>query len=65
MQLYEIKNEDYETKRVAAEDMSLALSKYQKYLADHISIDYSHMGIFRKIKSCVCLGEYNDDDVIK
>ncbi len=64
MQLYEIKNKDYETKRVAAEDMSLALSKYQNYLRNHINVDYSYVETFRKVTTCICLGDYIQEDVI-
>lgn len=65
MKLYEIKNEDYETKRVAADDMGEAMDKYRRYLHDHINIDYSDYEIFKKIKSCTCLGEYQNDDIIQ
>lgn len=65
MLLFEIKNEDYETQRVAADDMREALSKYYDYLRLHVNADYSFYEVFTKIKSCVCLGEYVEDDVIK
>lgn len=64
MKLYEIKNEDYDTKRVAATDMREALTKYENYLRNHINADYSYTDIFRKVTTCVCLGEYMQDDVI-
>lgn len=64
MQLYEIKNEDYETKRVAANDMREALAKYEKYLESHFNGDYSYIETFRKVTTCVCLGEYIQSDVI-
>lgn len=64
MQLYEIKNENYETKRVAATDMMSALAKYENYLRNSINVDYSYTDIFKKVTTCVCLGEYIQDDVI-
>ena len=64
MKLYEIKNNDYETKKVAAENMDEALVKYRKYLFDHINSDYSYMAIFNQITSCIYLSEYQGDDVI-
>ena len=64
MQLYEIKNEDYETKRVAANDMREALTKYANYLSNHFNADYSYIETLRTVTSCVCVGEYKQDDVI-
>jgi hypothetical protein len=65
MNLYEIKNNDYETKRVAADNMEEALTKYRKHLQEHINPDYSYMTIFEQITSCRCIGEYEEDNVIK
>ena len=64
MKLYEIKNGDYETKKVAAENMEEALAKYRKYLQEHINYDYSYMAIFNQITSCNYLSEYEEDGVI-
>jgi hypothetical protein len=64
MQLYEIKNEDYETKRVAATDMREALAKYETYLSDTFNADYSYIETFRKVTTCTHIGEYVQDDVI-
>lgn len=65
MKIYEIKNNDYETKRVVAENMEEALTKYRKHLQVHINADYSYMAIFNQITSCHYIGEYEEDDVIK
>lgn len=66
MKLYEIriKNGEYETKKVAAENMEEALVKYRKYLQEHINADYSYMAIFNQIASCQLIGEYQEVDVI-
>lgn len=64
MKLYEIKNNDYETKRVVADNMEEALTKYRKHLQEHINPDYSYMAIFNQITSCNYLGEIEDDGVI-
>jgi hypothetical protein len=64
MNIYEIKNNDYDTKKVVAEDMEDALAKYRKYLYYHISVDYSYMEVFKHITSCEFVREYNEDDMI-
>lgn len=64
MKLYEIKNDDYGTKRVAAENMGEALSKYRDYLDNHIRIDYSSQEVYNKVTSCELIGEYQEDDII-
>ena len=64
MKLYEIKNSDYETKKVVAENMEEALVKYRKRLQELINPDYSYMVIFNQITSCNYLCEYQEDNVI-
>jgi hypothetical protein len=64
MKLYEIKNGDYETKKVAAENMEEALVKYRKHLQEHINPDYSYMAIFDQITSCNYISEYQEDNII-
>lgn len=65
MKLYLIKNISYNDKKVAAENMEQALSKYRKYLSDSISVDYSSEEVFKNVIECKCLGEYYDEDIIK
>lgn len=62
--IYLIKNSDFETKKVVAENMEDALAKYRQYLRDHISVDYSSMEVFVHITSCEFVGEYHEDDMI-
>lgn len=62
--IYLIKNSDFEPKKVVAENMEDALSKYRQYLRDHISVDYSYMEVFAHITSCEFIGEYYEDDMI-
>lgn len=64
MKLYEIKNDDYETKKVVAENMEEALVKYRKHLQERINPDYSYMTIFDRITSCNYISEYQEDNVI-
>ena len=45
--------------------MEEALTKYRKHLQEHINPDYSYMTIFEQITSCRCIGEYEEDNVIK
>ena len=63
--IYLIKNEDYEDKKVIAEDMYDALYKYKEYLRDHISYDYSVIECFGQITSCEYLGDFNEEDYIQ
>lgn len=66
MNLYLIKNSEYENKRVVAENMSQALLKYKNYLEKTISCDYSYELIFSKITECKFLDIYEEeDDLIK
>ena len=65
MKLYRIKNNNYEEKQIAAEDMGEALDKYRKYLRDHIGIDYSDYDVYQNITSCTYVSEYEDPDIIK
>lgn len=62
--IYQIKNSDYETKKVVASDMGAALYKYKKYLDEHISLDYSSQKIYEKVTSCELVGDYQDSDMI-
>lgn len=68
MKLYLIKNIQYNDRKVdrkvAAENMEQALSKYRKYLSDS-SIDYSSEEVFENVTECKYLGEYYDEDIIK
>lgn len=64
MKLYRIKNNNYEEKQVAAEDMGEALDKYRKYLREHINIDYSDYAVYQGITSCTYVSEYEEDGVI-
>ena len=61
---YEIKNDQYETKIVVAEDMGEALSKYKKYLETTISVDFPYIPVFKAITSCKMIGTYAEDDYI-
>ncbi len=63
MKLYEIKNNDYETKRVVADNMYEALVKYEKHLSNAVSADFPIP--IDTITDCVCLGDYEDEDLIR
>ena len=65
MKLYRIKNNNYEEKQIAAEDMGEALDKYRKYLRDHINIDYSDYEVYQSITSCTYVSEYVETEYIK
>lgn len=62
--IYQIKNSDYETKKVVAPDMGAALYKYKKHLDEHISVDYSSQEIYEKVTSYELVGDYQDSDMI-
>jgi hypothetical protein len=62
--IYQIKNSDYETKKVVAPDMGAALYKYKKHLDEHISVDYSSQEIYEKVTSCELVGEYENDMIM-
>jgi hypothetical protein len=62
--IYQIKNSDYETKKVVAPDMGAALYKYKKHLDEHISVDYSSQEIYEKVTSCELVGVYQENDMI-
>lgn len=59
MKLYEIKNFNYNTKRILAENAEFALSKYRKAVENSLSYDYSVDDVIENIKECKCLGEYD------
>ena len=61
--IYQIKNSDYETKKVVASNMGEALQKYRKHLDEHIGVDYSSQ-VYEKVTSCELVGEYEDSDMI-
>ncbi len=61
--IYQIKNSNYETKKVVAENMLEALAKYEKYLSNAISPDFPIP--LDTITDCVCLGDYEDEDLIQ
>lgn len=61
--IYQIKNSNYDTKKVVAENMFEALEKYKKHLENTISWDYPLP--IDTITDCVCLGDYEEEDLIQ
>ena len=61
--IYQIKNSNYETKKVVADNMFEALQKYEQHLTHTISIDFPIP--IDTITDCVCLGDYEEEDLIK
>jgi hypothetical protein len=62
MYIYEIKNSEYETKKVVACDILQALVKYRNYLSEHISGDFSDTAVFHCITSCTYIGKYTEEE---
>lgn len=63
--IYQIKNSDYETKKVVAPDMGAALYKYKKHLDEHIyEVNYSPQETYEKVTSCELVGEYENDMIM-
>lgn len=66
MKKYRVENSNYETKYVVAEDMEQALSKYYRYLEEHLSYDSSPRATFECVTSCMYECEYaEDNDLIR
>ena len=53
MKLYEIKNFNYSTKHILAENAEFALSKYRKVVENSLSYDYSVDDVIENIKELI------------
>ena len=51
-------------KKVVAYDMLDALSKFENYLSERISVDYSSDEVFKQIRSCTLTGVFDDDEYL-
>lgn len=51
-------------KKVVAYDMLDALRKFEKYLRERISVDYSYEEVFKTIRSCTFVDTFDDDEIL-
>ena len=59
MKIFYIKNSDYDSKRILANNMDSAMCKYKKFVEGSLSADYSVEAIMNSVTSCVCEGEFD------
>lgn len=51
-------------KKVVAYDMLDALRKFENYLSERISVDYSSDEVFKQIRSCTFVDTFDDDEYL-
>lgn len=65
MKLYVVRNTRCDDKKVAAANMEDALHKYRNWLEQAVDYDYSVEDIFESVSECKCVGDYQEEDIIK